>query len=197
MSLNAHHHQRKWWLLGWPLPFTKEVTMSIPAILIGIALLLASIPIVAGPLYRQKRRKPTDEERTTPREQRGYKQILLALRDLDFDHQLGLVDEADYMQLRTTLLAEAAEAYEQKTPGKEDLEQFIEKAVRDRRQHIGNGQGRCANCGADLDLADKFCAACGFQARVACPHCNQPVAQGDNFCTFCGAPLAVATGVTV
>jgi hypothetical protein len=138
--------------------------MSIPAILIGIAILLASIPIVAGPLYRQKRRKPTDGESIAPREQRSYKQILLALRDLDFE---------------------------------EDLEQFIEKAVRDRRQHIGNGQGRCANCGADLDLADKFCAACGFQARVACPQCNQPIGQGDNFCTSCGAQLAIAVGEVV
>lgn len=171
--------------------------MSIPAILIGIAFLLASIPIVAEPLFRKKRLKPTDEERNAPGEQGSYKQILLALRDLDFDHQLGVVGEVDYQQLRASLLAEAAEAYEQTTPDDGDLAQLIEKAVRDRRQQIGNGQDRCAHCGADLDPADKFCPACGFHARTACPHCNQPVGQGDNFCTSCGAQLAIAAGEIV
>lgn len=172
--------------------------MSIPAILIGIALLLASIPIVAGPLFRKKRLKPTDEERDAPGERGSYKQILLALRDLDFDHQLGVVDEVDYQQLRASLLAEAAKAFEQTTPGEGDLAQLIEKAVRDRRQQIGNGYVRCAHCGAeDIDPADKYCAACGFNVRTACPNCNQPVAQGDNFCTSCGAQLAIAAGEIV
>ena len=171
--------------------------MSIPAILIGIALLLASIPIVAGPLLRKRQLEPLDEKKNSQRTKKSYEQTLLALRDLDFDHQLGVVDEVDYQQIRRSLLAEAAEAYEQSKPGKEDLEQLIENAVRDRRQQMGNGQGRCAYCGSDLDPADKFCATCGFHVRSACPQCNQPVAQGDNFCTSCGSQLAIAAGEIV
>jgi hypothetical protein len=171
--------------------------MSFPAILIGLALLLASILIVAEPLLRRTRLKPLDEKKNSPGSQRIYEQTLLALRDLDFDYQLGVVAEGDYQQLRALLLAEAAAAYEQTTPDEGDLEKLIETAVRDRRKHIGNGHDRCANCEADLEPADKYCAACGIHARSTCPHCNQSVEQGDIFCTSCGAQLAIAAGVVL
>ena len=171
--------------------------MSFPAILIGVALLLVSIPIVAEPLLRKKRLKPLNEKGSSQGSQRSYEQTLLALRDLDFDHQLGVVAESDYQQIRASLMVEAAEAYEQTTPDEGDLDQLIEKAVSDRRQNIGNGHDRCANCGADLEPAYIFCAACGLHARSTCPECNQPYEQGDTFCTSCGAQLAIAAGVVV
>lgn len=171
--------------------------MSIPAILIGLAILLASIPIVAGPLLRKKRFKLQDEDRKSDGSQRSYEQSLLALRDLDFDHQLGVVDETDYQQLRARLLAEAAEASEQTSLDDGDLERLIETAVRDRRQHISNGHGKYAGCGTNIDPVDKYCTACGFQTRSACPHCEQLVEQGDRFCTFCGVQLEAVAGVVV
>ncbi len=171
--------------------------MSLPAILIGLALLLASIPIVAGPLLRKERPEPFGEEKNSHGSRRSYEQILLALRDLDFDYQLGVVNETEYQRLRAQLLVEAAAAYEQTSPEEADIEELIETAVRDRRQHIGNGRGLCANCGADFDTADKYCSACGHQARRACPHCEQFVEPGDNFCVICGAQLAIAAGAVV
>jgi RNA polymerase subunit RPABC4/transcription elongation factor Spt4 len=168
--------------------------MSIPAILIGVSLLLASILIVAGPLLGKKRLKSLNGYKKPHKSQKSYEQTLLALRDLDFDHQLGVVAEADYLQIRTQLLAEAAQAIEQAVPEDKDLEQFIETAVRDRRRQIGNGQGQCDYCGALLDPTDKFCSACGSEASSSCRHCQLNIEQGDKFCTFCGAQLAMATG---
>lgn len=171
--------------------------MSFPAILIGVAMLLASIPIVAGPLLRKRRLKPSEANINSRGSDGSYEQTLVALRDLDFDHRLGVVDEADHQQLRAQLLAEAAVAYEQLTPDDGDLELLIETAVRDRRQDIGNGRGLCANCGADFDTADKYCSACGYQARSACPLCEQFVKPGDNFCALCGAQMTITTGAVV
>ncbi|GMQ78767.1 MAG: hypothetical protein BMS9Abin02_1302 [Anaerolineae bacterium] len=171
--------------------------MSIPAILIGVSLLLASILIVAGPLLDKRRPKSSSGYKKSYRSQNSYDQTLLALRDLDFDHQLGIVAEADYQQIRTQLLAEAAQAIEQTMPEDEDLEQLIETAVRNRRRQIGHGQGQCDYCGALLDLTDKFCAACGSEAGSTCPQCQQYIERGEKFCGSCGAQLAVTTGVAI
>jgi hypothetical protein len=169
--------------------------MSFPAILIGVALLLASILIVAEPLIRKKRLKTLDKDKYPRGSRRSYDQTLLALRDLDFDYQLGIVAESDYQQLRALLMAEAAEAYEKTAPDDGNFEQLIETAVRDRRQHIGDGHSRCANCGTDLESADKFCAACGLHARGTCPQCDEPLEHADKFCSSCGAQLAIEAGV--
>jgi RNA polymerase subunit RPABC4/transcription elongation factor Spt4 len=143
----------------------------------------------------KKRLKSLSGYKKSHRSQNSYEQTLLALRDLDFDHQLGIVAETDYQQIRTQLLAEAAQAIEQAVPEDKDLEQIIETAVRDRRRHIGNGQGQCDYCGALLDPTDKFCTACGSEAGSSCPQCQQYVEPGDNFCASCGAQLEIATGV--
>ncbi|HET6444264.1 MAG TPA: zinc ribbon domain-containing protein [candidate division Zixibacteria bacterium] len=171
--------------------------MSFPAILIGLAFLLVTIPIVAKPLQRKKRPNQSNGENNTRGSQRGYKQILLALRDLDFDHQLGVVTESDYQQNRAILLAEAAEACEEPMPVEGDLSQLIEAAVGERRKHHSNGHSQCAGCGADIKPGDKYCPACGLSALNTCPHCHQPIEQEDNFCTSCGAQTKVAIGVAV
>jgi RNA polymerase subunit RPABC4/transcription elongation factor Spt4 len=169
--------------------------MSFPAILIGAALLIVSIPIVARPFLGKKRLKFLDGYKKSHKSRRSYEQSLLALRDLDFDHQLGVVAEADYQQIRTQLLAEAAKAHEQALQEDGDLDQFIETAVHDRRRQIGIGQGQCDYCGALLDPTDKFCTACGSEAGSTCPQCQQYVERGDNFCASCGVQLAITTGV--
>lgn len=166
--------------------------MSLPSILIGMALLLIAIPIVASPLRNKNQPNTLADRRNENRHQNNYESILLIIRDLDFDRRLGMLSEDDYTLLRQQYLVEAAEAYEQTTLAEEDLEQYIETAVSIRRQHIGNGQGRCANCGAEQNMADKFCASCGFQACTACPDCNYFIKPGASFCTSCGTQLTVA-----
>ncbi len=171
--------------------------MSFPAILIGVALLLASIPIVAEPLIRKKRLKSVDKDKYSRGSQRSYDQTLLALRDLDFDYQLGIVAGSDYQQLRALLLTEAAEAHEESTPDDGNFEQLIETAVRDRRQNIGADQSQCVNCGAGLEPTDRFCAACGLHASSACPQCHKLLDSADKFCSSCGTQLAITAGVVI
>jgi RNA polymerase subunit RPABC4/transcription elongation factor Spt4 len=162
-----------------------------------MALLLIAFPIVASPLRNKSQPKTLADRQNDNRHQSNYESALLAIRDLDFDYWLDMISEDDYTLLRQQYLVEAAEAHEQSTPAEGDLEQHIETAISNRRQHIGNGQGRCENCGADQNVADKFCAACGFQARRACPDCSQLIKPGANFCTSCGTQVAVASGASI
>ncbi len=182
--------------------------MSIAAILIGLALLIITIPVVAGPVVNAKREKRflTDEPDVSD-EQDRYQQILLGLRDLDFDHELGVVGDEDYAELRVQMLAEAAAARE--AAGMEsaaDIESRIEAAVRARRSQKAppaptpiepeaNNELTCYHCGTEMEKEDKFCTICGSAAAAVCSQCDLQASPGDQFCAGCGASLRMEAAV--
>ena len=49
----------------------------------------------------------------------------------------------------------------------------------------------CQNCGAIMDVGDKFCTACGakFEDELRCPNCGAEYSKDDSFCTMCGNKL--------
>ncbi|MFQ5433868.1 MAG: zinc ribbon domain-containing protein [Anaerolineae bacterium] len=165
--------------------------MSIGVIMIGLAMLIITVPVLAGPFRKKERGTPKAARVTTENQ---YDATLLALRDLEFDHQLGVVAEDDYVGLRSQLMAQAAGTLAQKP---DDLDAQIEAAVQARRQHKQNGSGvpsgiPCAACGAVLSPDAKFCSMCGTAvSTTTCPTCHQPHDPEDRFCTGCGAELAI------
>jgi len=179
--------------------------MSIAALLIGLALLALAVSFVAGPIINERReRKFLTDEPEADESQSRYEEILLALRDLDFDHRLGVVSDEDYPALRAQLLAEAAEAHtaaEQEAARKKALEAQIEAAVQAARGRApaaapAASAGRsCRHCAAPLAPGDNFCPACGAPTAELCPQCNRQIDPGDKFCAGCGLNLtAAATG---
>ena len=47
---------------------------------------------------------------------------------------------------------------------------------------------RCAGCGAQLGVGDRFCGDCGAPL-LACPACGEQATPGKRFCRGCGAQL--------
>jgi hypothetical protein len=174
----------------------KEGTMSIGAIFIGLALLIITIPVVAGPVVNKRRERfSLVDKPEEPEALEQYQQALLKLRELDFDHQLEVVGDEDYVVLRVDLLAQAAQARETAAlPHEDDLEARIEAAVRARRPHrvesVAESQS-CYHCGVEMAAADKFCSECGTPAANNCPRCGQQAHPNDKFCVSCGQTLAV------
>lgn len=170
--------------------------MSIGALFIGLALLMATVPFVAGPVINKRRERFSlvdKPEEPTAHEQ--YHQALLALRELEFDHQLAVVGDEDYAAQRVALMAQAAQAKERITHTRnDDLEAQIEAAIRAHR-----GQQRdekeatrsCYHCGVEMDSTDPFCSECGTPAASNCPRCGGQVHPNDKFCVSCGQALAV------
>lgn len=135
-------------------------------ILLTLAFVALSAPLVAAPLRRRDSTYATPSDRDQTGDDAAYEESLLALRDLEFDHDLGVVGDEDYARLRPQMMAQAASALE--TGLKEQAEKVsadIEAAVRARRRQ---SQQRptpvarfCAQCGWPRDSGDRFCADCG------------------------------------
>lgn len=170
--------------------------MSVGAVLVGLALLIITIPIVAGPVVNQKRNgKREAKEREEPTADNRYQQILRQVSDLDLDRQLGVVNREDYESLRTQLLAEAARAREDATIVLEDaLDARIEAAAHAlRRQAIAkpskDSNFDCYQCGSKLEASDRFCSLCGSRAVPRCSGCGRRANLADRFCAECGKRL--------
>jgi predicted RNA-binding Zn-ribbon protein involved in translation (DUF1610 family) len=136
-----------------------------------------------------------------------------AIRDLNFDRQVGKVTEEDFAVFEAHLKQAAAEALraldEWEIAANRSLDRMLETGAAAQRAESfrvafrsGTGESRrCPACGRPAVPEDKFCATCGLvlptaagPASLACPHCGKPFAAGDRFCTGCGRPLPGIAG---
>ena len=138
-------------------------------IFLTLLFIAVSVPLVASPL-RQRQRDETASAVSASGGAKAptssYKESLLALRDLEFDHELGLVSDDDYARLRERLMADAASTLENAQRREEDAaSERIEAAVRALRQQRQT-DGRaithfCPQCGNAVDAEDRYCTDCG------------------------------------
>jgi rRNA maturation endonuclease Nob1 len=176
--------------------------MSIAAILIGLSLLIVAIPIVAGPVVNEKReRQFLVDGHQEPEALARYQETLVALQDLEFDRQLGVISEDDYETSRAQLLTTAAHSLEATTTQQAmDLDAKIEAAVRTRRQQTDQSTAKslaCYQCGEEMAAEDKFCTVCGSRATPVCPGCGRQSNPGDKYCAACGANVVIGANVSM
>lgn len=141
--------------------------MLMPILLI-LAFIAISVPLVAAPLRRRGEAAPggvTAGEPTAAAS--GYETTLLALRDLELDHQLGVVSDDDYGALHEQLVVQAANSLESNAGADHDeAAAAIEAAIERRRQQRRVDIVRfCPQCGRAVEAGDLFCAGCGHSLR--------------------------------
>lgn len=132
-------------------------------LIVTFIFLAACLPFVALPLRRDApvtlAAAPVAPTAGAPPR---YATVLLALRDLEFDHDLGVVADDDYAGLHAQLMAEAASALERNQKQKEDTAAAsIEDAVRALRQQRRIVTRYCPQCGRSVNSGDRFCSGCG------------------------------------
>ena len=181
--------------------------MSPGAILIGLALVVMIVPLIAEPFLPRngiRRAAPggtaaepfrsTPGIRSRPRQkaEEDYAAALRALRELDFDLQTEKISVEDHGQLRADLLQQAAHALQalDAPPAEDSRDEEIEQAVRRlRRGKQGlSPSGGCQSCGTQLMPDDHFCPHCGESTRV-CQSCGAAYAPGEAYCSCCGIPV--------
>ena len=129
-----------------------------------------------------------------------------ALAEIELDHAMGKLSDADYEALRSRYeqgVTPAAERAQLHSPGlvaaapaspaspeaampDQDLDDLGEELVR-RARAVRVG---CPCCGPRPEPEARFCSSCGRFIRP-CPQCGQPALQaGSRFCPRCGQGLA-------
>jgi hypothetical protein len=116
----------------------------------------------AGAVVTGRRRKELEREKQS---------LLKALKELDFDHQMGKVSDKDFNDISATYRARAIRVMRQLDDAGRDYEAMIAKDVAeragketgDRRQATGDRQrtDECAKCGTKNDSDAEFCKKCG------------------------------------
>lgn len=171
--------------------------MTIGALLIGMAILLLIALALADPWVRRRSRLGTEAQSGAGVEPQAGdgKEILYALRDLDFDYQTGKVTESDYGTLRSRLLAEAASSLTAEDEDRQAADAQVERPAPANRKHSG-GHNRCPQCGTRVEREHRFCARCGTSLLTSCESCGSALPVQDSFCSACGEPVEERIGET-
>jgi hypothetical protein len=173
------------------------ITVAIALIIIG------AIAFVAYPLFRQTdeldvafvgNTDPLWEGLVTQRDA-----TYSAIKDLENDHAMGKLSDADYRSLRAkyemkavALLQELDNLNGSKSNGRSGApsDETIEREVVRLRRATTTGSLVCPKCGTPHAADDVFCAKCGTSLRgVRCPSCGRRASLGDKFCGKCGATI--------
>ncbi len=168
-------------------------------IVAGVAMFVAA-PL-AGGLLPSRRRKTADLDAERLEHQRGL--AVQALRELDFDREMGKLADADYEALRVTLETRALEAMK-------SLEALQRKAEDERRAdappapkalkpalHVEPARGaEVPRVPQDPAVASVRPIASAPRSLRFCPQCGNRTIADARFCAECGLALRPAGRAT-
>lgn len=179
------------------------------AILLAIAaFLLVSYPIISK--VRSGAPATSSAEETLNELLAQRDSAFQALRELNFDHEVGKITDEDFLVFEANLKQTAANTLRAldgwEAEADLDLNLALEAEIAARRAVLQGGRV-CAVCGRAATADDKFCAGCGAPlpaapiepepAALTCPNCARPFEAGDRFCAGCGQPLSEGQRLTV
>ena len=123
--------------------------------------LVKDAPVVeAGVVATGKRRKELEREKAA---------LLKALKELEFDHQMGKVSDKDFADISATYRGRAIRVMRQLDDAGRDYESMIAAEIAKRVQApaaesapvAAIASDRCAKCGTKNDSDAEFCKKCG------------------------------------
>lgn len=168
------------------------MTNYVAAILIVAAVAL----FVAAPLSGgfPRRRGATIRELELERLEHDRGMAVQGLRELEFDHEMGKLDETDYRDLKRSLedRALAAMSAIERVRGARRTATMRLAAWQPRSNPAAVAAVPSAPIGTP-SVRRSFGDASGSRPTVNfCPQCGVPAGAGHNFCADCGASLNVA-----
>jgi len=156
-----------------------------------IVLMLVAFTVVGWPLVGSSRALapqgdgPSRLDALLRRRDAAYR----AIKDLDFEHELGNLSDSDYQGLRERYRREAAGVLQQL----DDAAKAEAERAADASEAAPVGERAsaraCPSCGKPRGASDRFCWSCGARLGEDCPECGTPAQPGDRFCARCGTRL--------
>ncbi len=160
--------------------------------LIAIILAGAVITFIGYPLFKPRfgeEVQPEPEETVLDEIVSQKESTLSAIAELDFDHAMGNLSEADYQDLRDKYKLKALALLKKEDELAKPADEATEAAPEEPKRKT---KGVCGSCGASVGAGDRFCANCGNPLGKGCPNCGADHGPDDAFCASCGQPLASA-----
>jgi len=110
-----------------------------------------------------------------------------ALKELEFEYNLGNLSDDDYADLRERYRTQAAAILQRLDAATEDIDpEDPPPAALEAPSGLG-----CPSCREATVEGDAYCARCGEGLGAHCRDCGRPVLEEDRFCSACGRPLEV------
>jgi len=151
--------------------------------MIILAIVVVSFLVAAWilvPLFRTSQENSAPQTHTNLEERRDT--ILRSLKELEFDHSTGKIEDAEYAAQRADFTSQATRIFDQleapvapqnlSSPSLALAEREIELEVLVMRARRKSDDWQCARCHRTMKNADRFCASCGaerIQEHVAAP----------------------------
>ena len=137
--------------------------IELPALLGSVVLLVGLLFYVGRPLIGGGRVQRASMRFSTQQLFERKEQLLGAIVELEFDHQLGKIPEQDFQRLFAELETEAltviGELDRLNGGGSTELEHLVEAEIAALRQSAV--PPRCHGCGNPWREGDRFCPQCG------------------------------------
>jgi hypothetical protein len=167
-------------------------------------IIVAAVACVAYPLFQKSNERAAAFAGATDPVLEGLVSqrdaMYSAIKDLESDHAMDKLSDADYKSLRAkyeskavAILQELDNAVGAKPSARSarDDDAVEREIARLRRGAATNGALKCSKCGTAHAADDVFCAKCGASLRgVRCSSCGKRAAVGDKFCSKCGKLLS-------
>jgi hypothetical protein len=176
------------------------LNVEIPAILLGLVVLIAAGYYVIRPLMQPKRAAKADDAALTLEARRDS--LYTQIKELDLDYATGKINDEDYTRLRTELVAQAAAVLKQIDTGvpiepssDDEVEALIAARRRTRSAPTPIAIASAADVSIEAAIAArrKTTVPVVEPAAFTCPSCGKPAAADDAFCAKCGAALQSQT----
>jgi hypothetical protein len=168
-------------------------------LLIGLLIALAVGAYVVRPLL-QTGPAPVlvDDDRLTELLTRKDS-VLRAIKELEFDHQVGKLNDEDYGRFDQSLRRQAIvliQQLEKLAPQSSQLDEMLEAEIVRQRQVVNPQAGPPQPA---IYVANTQSPPPAKPAQRFCTNCGAPASEGHHFCANCGAPLTapVSAGAEV
>ena len=148
------------------------------AMWIAAMMIVAAVAMfVAAPLTEGFLRRRASSDLDIRRLEHDRSLAVQGLRELEFDHEMGKLDEADYQNLRSTLEGRALAAMSALEAARSHNRTALRLASRRAKPAMPTGSGRnfnfCPQCGVRVGVGHRFCGQCGAQLLVEARAANQ------------------------
>lgn len=130
----------------------------------SIILFVGLIGYIGYPLFASRQQPQVPSAESSSRQLLERKeQLLAAIKELEFDRELGKLTSKDYQRLRAPLETEALLTLHQlgETDGSDSIRNRIEREILALRSGGPSSLLRCPSCQAVHHPEDRFCPQCG------------------------------------